>query len=166
MTVDKRTRESLIEVLRPPFIALGIVFKAIDTLLFGGLYYLMQRRANDRLAVEVLSSLYFLSPLAVRMEGRTAVLPFNYAEVRVLYDNICFTFARGRGEVNVSLSARHAVSDTHQLATVISAIESRHLSNTDMVTTLDDAVSLIRPRVHELNEAFSVGQYRELQTRL
>jgi hypothetical protein len=126
----------------------------------------MQRRANDHLAVEVLSSLYFLSPPAVRLEGRTAVLPFNYAEVKVMYENICFTVARGRGEVNVSLSPRHAVRDTHQLATVISAIESRHLSNTDIVTTLEDAVSLIRPRVRELNEAFSESHYREFQTRL
>ena len=130
------------------------------------LHWWMQRRANDHLAVEVLSSLYFLSPPAVRFEGRTAVLPFNYAEVKVMYENICFTVARGRGEVNVSLSPRHSVRDTHQLATVISVIESRHLSNTDIVTTLEDAVSLIRPRVRELNEAFSEAHYREFQTRL
>ena len=102
--MDKRTRESFSTVLRPLFIALGIVFKAIDTVLFGWLHWWMQRRANDHLAVEVLSSLYFLSPPAVRLEGRTAVLPFNYAEVKVMYENICFTVARGRGEVNVSLS--------------------------------------------------------------
>jgi hypothetical protein len=126
----------------------------------------MQRRRNDRFAVEVLASLYFLSPEAVRMETRTTVLPFNYAVVKVLYENIYFTVARGRGEVNVSLSPQHAASDTHELGYVIAALESRHLSEKDLYNTLADAVSLIRPRVPALNEAYSEEQYSRFRARL
>lgn len=158
--------ENTLAVLRPILLAVGAVFKALDTVLFGWLHWWIQKRANDRLAVDVLASLYFLSPEAARVKERTKVLPFDYAAVKVLYQNICFIFTRGDGEVHVSLSPRLDIRDEHQLANVISAIESRNESERDMTLTLIDAVSLIRPRLQALNEAFSPQHYREFKERL
>jgi len=158
--------EKTLAVLRPLFLAAGAVFKALDTALLGWLHWWMQKRGNHRLAEDVLASLYFLSPEAVRVKERTRVLPFGYVEVKVLYGNLCFTFTRGRGEVNVSLSPRHDMSDSHLLENVIPAIESRHVTYPDATGTLLDAVSLIRPRVQALNEAFSPQRYPEFKEKL
>jgi hypothetical protein len=166
VAVDRRARETLIALGRPVFVALGSLFWFVNKVLFGWLEVWTQRKADSSLLYDVRTHFFFLfAPAETVKERWHRVLLFDYASVRLNYKNICFCFSRGREELNISLSPRHAPRDAHKLTYVVAALDS---VNTSKVTTngLDGAADLIRPRLRALNEAFSECGYAEFAKRL
>lgn len=124
VAVDRRTRETLITLGRPVYVVLGSLFLATYKVLFGWLEIWSQRKADSSLRYDVRRSFFFLFPPAEIVKERWyRVLPFDYASVRLNYKNICFTFTRGRGELNVSLSPRHVPLDRRELSYIVATLD-------------------------------------------
>src|SRR5262245_5344352 len=101
---------------------------------------------NSSLLCDVDTHFFFLFPTAQIVRERWyRVLPFDYASVRINYKNICFS--RGRGELNISLSPRHAPLAMHELTYVVAVLDSVNLSKVSTNGRLDGAADLIRPRL-------------------
>jgi hypothetical protein len=167
VAVDRRSRETLVALGRPVYIALGSLFSAIYKVLFGWLEIWSQRKADSSLLYDLRTSFFFLFPLAEIVKERWyRVLPFDYASVKLNYKNICFCFTRGRGELNISLSPRHAPRDTHELSYVVATLDSVNISKVTTRGDLDAVADWIRPRLDALNEAFSERGYLEFAKRL
>lgn len=166
--MHRRTQQVIVAVLRPPLEALRFMFKVIHMVFF--VWWLdpwLQRKANQALWDDVQANLYFLySRGELIKERRPQVLPFDYASVRIVFQNIHFCFTRGRGELNVSLSPRHASMDTHQLPVVIAALDSRDVTEQKPVSNLSEVGDLLRPRLDTLNKAFSEQEYPEFKRKL
>ena len=146
--MDRRTRETLITLTRPVYVALGFLFSAVYKVLFGWLEVWMQRKADSSLLYDVRTNFFFLFPPAEIVKARWyRVLPFDYASVTLNYKNICFSFARGRGEIDVSLSPRGAAHETHELAYVVAALDRVNISKVTTKSSLDGAADLIGPRL-------------------
>lgn len=161
--MEKRTRESLREVVRPLFIVLGFFYKA----LFGWLDILSQRRADASLLYDVQKDLYFLFPVGSVVKGRWyRVLPFDYASVGINYQNVCFWFARGRSELNVSVAPREVPRETYEINVVISALDSTDAAKFRSTQSLPLVADLLRPRLEEITAAFSESQYAEFRKKL
>jgi hypothetical protein len=165
--VDRRTRETLITLGRPVYIALGSLFSAVYKVLFGWLEIWIQKKADSALLYDVRTNFFFLFPHAEVVKERWyRVLPFDYASVRLNYENICLCFTRGRGELNVTLSPLHAPRDTHELTYVVATLDSVNISKVTTKGSLDGAADLVRPRLDTLNEAFSERGYSEFVKKL
>lgn len=154
-------------MLRPPLLALAFIFKSIDKLFFE--WWLdpwLQRRKNQSLRDDVQANLYFLySEGQLVNEKHPKILPFDYAIVRIIFGNIVFCFTRGRDELNVSLSPRHAPNDSHLLSVVIAVLDSKDVTEQRGVSYLSEVAELLRPRLGALNEAFSEQAYPDFQER-
>ncbi len=165
--MDRRTRATLITLGRPVYVVLGFLFSAVYNVLFGWLEVWMQRKADSSLLYDVRTNFFFLFPAAEIVKTPWyRVLPFDFASVTLNYKNICFSFARGRGELNVSLSPRHAPRETHELMYIVAALDCVNISKVTTDSHLDGAADLIRPRLDALNEAFSERRYSEFAKRL
>ena len=124
----------------------------------------LQRKANRALLNDVQSNLNFLVSQAKAVNSPSTVLPFDYASVEVLWENLFFVITRGRGELNVSVAPSHAQDELNELGPTIAALEGRHLSEHDAVNNLSDAAALLRPRLDLLNVAFSELEYARTKT--
>ena len=166
MKQQTRVRDALFaDIVVPLFRGPYYVLKGIYWILFGWwLEPRSQRKANQALADDVRANLNFLfSSGELADEGPTPIHPFDYAVVRIDYGNICFYFARGRGELNISLAPRHAPKRSHELALVIAALES---SNLILVNGFREIAAVLHPRLDALNRAFSESQYPSLGKKL
>lgn len=165
--MQTRPQPLWITVLRPPLLALAFIFKTVDRLCFA--WWLdpwLQRRKNKSLSDDVQANLYFLySEGRLVKEKHLRILPFDYATVRIIFENIVFCFTRGRGELNVSLSPRHAPKDTHILQVVIATLDSKDVTEQSEVSYLSEVADLLRPRLDALNQAFSEQAYPDFQKR-
>lgn len=165
-----KTNELVIALLKPIVQAIGFLVRAINKVFFSWwLDIWLQRRKNAALRDDIQASLYFLYSTGEIVNAqwlRTAVHPFDYAVVRILKDNICLGFSRGQDQLNVILSPRHAPRDTHELYTVIAAIDSTDVRGQKPVQYLSDIAELLRPRMDALNEAFSEGGYPAFREKL
>ena len=107
--VNRRTRQTLITLTRPIYIALAPFFWFVNKVLFGWLEIWLQMRSDSSLLYDVRKDFFFLFPGAEIVKERWyRVLPFDYASVCLNHRNVHFCFARGRGELNVSVAP-----DTH-----------------------------------------------------
>ena len=165
--MKRRTRQTLITMIRPIYLVLAPVFWVVNKVLFGWLEIWLQRRSDSSLLYDVRTIFFFLFPDAEIVKDRWyRVLPFDYASVCLNHRNVHFCFARGRGELNVSVAPRHAPLDTHELLYVVAALDSVNISKISTRNSLDGAADLIRPRLDALNEAFSERRYSEFSKRL
>jgi len=169
-SINKSTRARVMgvlfrDVLLPLFLGPYYVLKGIYWILFG--WWLdpwWQRRANHALMDDVQANLYFLYSRGQPIEEkRPRSLPFDYASVRIAFENIYFTFTRGRGELNVTLAPRHAPTDGHELTLVVAALDSSDLRP---VGDFPGIAAVLRPRLRALNEAFSESRYPEFEKKL
>ena len=126
----------------------------------------LQRKANLALLNDVQSNLDFVVSQAKAVHSPSPVLPFDYASVNLLWENLFFVITRGRGELNVCVAPRHAQHDLNELGPTIAALEGRHLSERDAVNNLSDAAALLRPRLGLLNAAFSEQEYAHTKARI
>jgi len=148
------------------FRALSFVLGKVWRISFGWwLDPISQRRKNQALWNDVQANLYFLysggQPI---IETHPNIQPFDYASVRISYGNVLYCFTRGRGEVNVTLAARHAPARSHELSKVIAALENARVA--PIGNGLASASSAIHSRLAALDEAFSEGRYSEFEDKL
>jgi len=151
----------VMELAWPLFAVIGFILKVAYKILLG--WWLdprLQRKANRALLDDIEANLYTLvSEGEITVPSETAVLPFDYASISIIYKNISFCFTRGRGDITVSVSPRHVPAESHDLASVVAGIDRRNLSERDFVHDLAGAARLLRPRLEALNDAFSEGKY-------
>jgi hypothetical protein len=165
--MEKRTRDFLIEVFRPVYLLLSFVLRFVYKLLFGWLEIWSQKKADASLLYDIRVNLHFLFPMgSVVRERWYRVLPFDYASVRVNYGNVCYCFTRGREELNLSLSPRHAPREIYELAVAIAALDSTDVTEQKPTSHLSDVGDVLRPRLDTLNDAFSESHYPDFRTKL
>jgi len=166
--MQTRPQPLLITVLRPPLLVVAFIFKVIHKVFF--VWWLdpwFQRKSNQALWDDVQANLYFLySNGELIKEKHPQILPFDYASVSLVFDNIRFCFTRGREELNVSLSPRHAPMDTHQLPVVIAALDSKDVTELKPIAYFSEVGDLLRPRLDALNRAFSEKAYPDFKRKL
>jgi hypothetical protein len=165
--VQNTTKHRILDALSPVLVAFGFIVKSIYGAAFS--WWLdpwLQRKANRALLDDVRSSLYFLVSQAKAVNSRSAVLPFDYASVEVLWENLFFVITRGRGDVSVSIAPAHARNDLNELGPTIAALEGRHFSERDVVHDLGGAAALLQPRLALLNSAFSEREYSSTKKRI
>jgi hypothetical protein len=161
--VQKATKLRLLELLAPFFLGLGSFVKVVYIGVFGWwLDPLLQRRANRELIRDIKTNL----PSLVSEAGSITIVRSDWPEVKIHYGNLLFTIVRFRGDIAVSVAPCHAPKDSYELGPVIAAIECRHFSERDIVNDLVDAEHLLRPRLHQLNAAFSEQEYPRIRERL
>lgn len=157
----KQNRQLLVELIRPPVLLVGFVVKTIYQAIFG--WWLdpwLQRKANQSLIEDVRANLPFLFPNGSVVEHpRIRVLPFDYASVEIIWENLLFSFTRGREETNVVVAPRHAPNMSYELGPVIAALENRRYSDRQAISDLRDAAKLLQPHLQALNAAFSGCSY-------
>jgi hypothetical protein len=130
--VQRATKLRILDFFAPFFLGVGFMVKMLYNIAFA--WWLdpwLQRRANDALFHDVQANLYFLvSQGQLVNSSRVTVLPFDYASVGIPWENLLFTITRGRGELNVSVAARHARDESYELGPVIAALERRRSRQT------------------------------------
>jgi hypothetical protein len=166
--MQRASKAPILEVLAPLFHGIGSVVKIVYHITVG--WWLdpwLQYSANRALWDDVQANLYFLASQWELVNSRPVkVLPFDYASVNILWENVLFIITRGRGDVSVSVAPRHAMRELYQLGPVIAALEHRHLSERDSFHDLGGAATLLRPRLRVLNTAFSEQEYLHIRERL
>ena len=137
----KQNRQLLIELIRPPVLLVGFVVKTIyRTMLGWWLDPWLQRKANQSLVEDVRANLPFLFPKgSVVQPPRIRVLPFDYASVEIGWENLLFSFTRGREETNVVVAPTHAPNMSYELGPVIAALEDRRYSDRYAISDLSNA---------------------------
>lgn len=164
----KRNRELLIKALRPPVQVLAFVVNTVYWIILGWwLNPRLQRKANQSLATDVRENLPFLFPKGrVVEQPRIRVLPFDYASVEVAWENLLFSFTRGREQVNVLVAPSYAPKMSYELGPTIAALENRHYSERDLVNDLRGAANVLRPHLEALNAAFSGQSFPTIKQKL
>jgi hypothetical protein len=159
--VDRAGDRRVSDFLAPLFLGVGFVAKLFYKIIFA--WWLdpwVQGKANRALWDDVQANFYFLtSESHVDLSGPTTIHPFDYASVKVPWDNLLVTITRGRGDTTVCVAPRHAPRENYELARLIAALEQRPLRAPDMVNTLDGAAGLLRPRLQQLNASFSEQEF-------
>jgi hypothetical protein len=115
-----------------------------------------QRKADASLLYDVRKDLDFLFPAgSVAKQSWYRVLPFDFASAGIYYGNVCFWYTRGDGNVNVSVALREVPKERCRINVVISARDSTGTSIHKPTRDWPQASDLSRPRLEEINEAFS-----------
>jgi hypothetical protein len=152
----------------PLFAGLGFVLNVINRALFA--WWLgpwLQRKANKELWDDVQANLYFLYTRGQPIKEKwPRALPFDYASVYIVFENLRFCFTRGRGEFNVSVAPRHLPNDSYQLAVIIAALDSTDVTQVMQLSDLSKAGDLLRARLDDLNGAFSESRYPDFKKKL
>ncbi len=165
--MPKRNEKLLIAVIRPPLLLLGFVVKTIYLTVIG--WWLdpwLQRKQHRALLDDVERNLYFIVSQATAITSPSEVLPFDYASVEIVWENLFLVVTRGREELNLSIAPNHARDELSQLGPTIAALENRHFSERDAIYSLAEAAALLRPRLQFLNAAFSPQEYARTKTRI
>ena len=108
---------------------------------------------------DVRTNQHFLVSEAETINLPERLLPFDYASVEILWQNLFFVITRGRREVTEAVAPRHAKNQPTELGSAIAAVEGRPLSEKDVVRELGGAGDLLRPRLSILNAAFSEQEF-------
>ncbi len=121
----------------------------------------LTRTANRALRDDVEANLYFLMHGAhVDVSTPATIQSFDYACVKVHWENLLVTITQGRGDTSVCIAPRHAPSDSYELGRLIAALEQRPVRAGDMVSTLRGAADLLRPRLQQLNVSFAEQEFQ------
>jgi len=164
----KDNRRLLIELIRPPVLLLGFVVKTVYRGMFG--WWLdpwLQRKANQSLIDDVRANLPFLFPNGSVVEHpQIRVLPFDYASVEISWENVLFSFTRGREETNVLVASRHAPNIAYELGPVIAALEDKRYSDRHAISDLHNTANLLQPHLQALNAAFSEHEFPTFKPKL
>ena len=166
----KHNRRLLIEFIRPPVLLLGFVVKTIYRVMFGwwlGPWF--QRKANQSLIEDIRAKLPFLFPIGNFVEHpRIRVLPFDYASAELGWENLLFSFTRGREETNVLVAPRHAPNRSYELGPVIAALEDLEAFGRKADHSYPTLHSVVRRPsllLSQSNRGPKVDTFRELRAR-
>lgn len=166
--MERRTRVQVMELLWPLFAAMYFIIRGLDKFFLGWwLGPLLQRRENQALWADVQRNCYFLYTKGQPLKDRwPRPLPFDFASVYLIYQNLRLCFTRGRGEMNISLSPRHLPKESYRLEIVIAALDSKDFNEVTSPRNLAAAGDLLRTRLNEINSAFSETQYSKFKKEL
>jgi hypothetical protein len=148
---------------RSLFFLLGILGKV----LIGWIFIIWQWKDDAAFLYDVRNVVYFLFP-----DGRIAkgkwyrVLTFHNTSVGINYRNVCFKFTRWRDEMHVSVAQSGGAGIIYRLTDVISALDSTDAFKMSEPRGLGEWADLIRPRLDEINEAFSESNFPEFKKKL
>ena len=166
--MQQATKTRILEFTRPLFLGLGFTVKMIYNVAFA--WWLdpwMRRVANRALLGDIKRYMYFLiSPSLADVSTAITVIPSEWPEVEISWENLLFTITRWHGETSVSVAPRHVLAERYELGPLIAALERRHFSEHDAVNDLADAARLLRPRLEALNTAFSEQEFLHTRERL
>jgi hypothetical protein len=128
---------------------------------------LLQRKANRALWDDVQANLYFLTSAGhLVKERRVHIPPFDYASIRIIFDNLCLRFTRGQCELNISLSPSRDLEDSHHIDWVVATLDSKDVTELEPMGSLEEVAQVLRPRLEALNRAFSESEYPEFRKKL
>ena len=165
--MEKNTRETIVGFFRPIYVILRFLFIGLDKILFGWVHIISQRRADAQLTRDVRINVHFLFPAGQFIKDRWyRVLPFDYASVRVNFENVIVIFTRGQGQLNVSAAPRNSPREIYRIAVIVAALDSIDARDFREPQSLDGVGGVLRPRLVALNEAFSESQYPEFKKKL
>jgi hypothetical protein len=166
--MKRRTSVEIMDLLWPLFAAMYFIILGLyKFFLSWWLSPLLQRRENQALWDDVQRNFYFLYTKGQPLKDRWPhPLPFDYASVYLIYENLRFCFTRGRGEMHVSLSPRDLPKESYKLEVVIAALDSKGIGEVPPPGNLAAAGDLLRARLDEINSAFSEGHYPEFKKEL
>jgi len=166
--VQRATKARILEFTRALFVGTGFTVKVVYNVAFA--WWLdpwMQRKANRALLDEITRYLYFLvSPSLASVSAVIKVLPSEWPDAEISWENLLFSITRWHEETSVSVASRHLPIESYELGPLVAALEHRHLSEQDVVNDLADAARLLRPRLQALNLAFSEQEFQRTRERL
>ena len=79
--------------------------------------------------------------------------------VTLVYENICFYFTKGRGELNVTVAPSHDREQTSHLNFLLAALDGKQISKFPEPQTMSEVRELLLPRIQALDQAFSESAY-------
>jgi len=127
----------------------------------------LQRKSNQSLIEDVRANLPFLFPKGSVVEHPwIRVLPFDYASVEIGWENLLFSFTRGRDQTSVVVAPRHAPNVSYELGAVTAALEDGRYSDRHAINDLRDAANLLQPHLQALNAAFSERDFPTIKQKL
>lgn len=126
-----------------------------------------QEKANEALWREVQAKFYYLvaNGELVR-EKELAILPFDYASIKVIVKNLIFCFTRGQGDISVTLSPVRFPNNTYHLEWVLAALSGDKIAEVQQASTWEEIAEVLRSRLDEINESFSESEYCEFEKKL
>ena len=164
--IDRRNEVNLIKRLLLRCVqVLSFALNGIWWVLVGWWFNpISQRTENRALLMDVQTHLYFLTSAGQPIiEKHPPILPFDYASAKILHGNVCYCFTRGRGELNVTVAPRHARESSHELSSVIAALDG---SGVAPLLDFVDIAAALRPRLLVIDRAFSKECYPEFEKKL
>jgi hypothetical protein len=119
-----------------------------------------QKKANEALWYALEAKLYCITSKGELVnEKKPAILPFDYASIKVIFENVCFCFTRGRGEFNVTLSPLRVPSHIYHLEWVLAALDANDPSVAPRIDTLDDVAQVLGHHLGRITKSFSEVDY-------
>lgn len=165
--MQNTTKHRILDALSPVLVGFNFIAKVLYGAVFSWwLERYLQRKANRALLDDVQSNLYFLISQAKAVSSPGTVLPFDYASVEVLWENLFFVITRGRGDVSISVAPAYARNELTELGPTIAALEGRHFSERDVIHDLKGVAALLQTRLALLNSAFSEQEYPRTKSRI
>jgi hypothetical protein len=165
--MEKPRRNPIFIILQSGYLILRFFLRWINKVLFGWLDIWLQRKEDATLLSDIRMNLHFLFPVgSVVKEPWYRVLPFDYSSVGINYGNVCFWFARGQDQLNVSVTHRKEPREIYELSAVVAALDSTDVTEQHPTRSLSEVGDALRPRLNALNDAFSESRYSEFKTRL
>jgi len=114
--MQKNNRRLLVELIRPPLLLVGFLVNMIYRTFFRWwVDQWLQRKANKSIIEDVRANLPFLfSKGSIVEHPRIRVLPLDYASVEIGWENLLFSFTRGREDTNVVVAPCHAPNVSYE----------------------------------------------------
>ncbi|HEY2497612.1 MAG TPA: hypothetical protein VGK24_11120 [Candidatus Angelobacter sp.] len=161
--MSRQSNKRVVAIIRPPLIAIGFVAKTLYKLLFGWLDVPLARKRQDKFAREIQAELPFLfneyRGKLIPVENGRLPLPFDYVGATVDIGCFLLSFARGRGELGITISAKNADGSSN-LSDLLDAMQDPYDVRRKVVYSLADWALLLKPNMPSLREVFSAGKYR------
>jgi hypothetical protein len=158
----------MLEFMAPLFLGVGFIIKMVYNIAFAWwLEPWLRRKDNRELMDDITANLYFLvSEPNANVPRAIGVFQSEWPTVEIPWGNLLFTVVRWRGETIISVAPRHAPGKSYEIGPLVAALECRNFSERDVVHSLADAASLLRPRLQILNAAFSEQEFPRIKDRL
>jgi len=156
-------------VIRPPLLLVGFALSPFSSLL----RWIDRHLAMNHQA-ELERDIHYALPFLfdendghqVPNEGAPFPPSFDYAFVTIAVGSLLIRFCRGRGELDVHLSSRAALSDWHELRLLLSLIEKSDNPQRSGMVDLWQASRLLQPQIGRLKLGLGENPDLELRQRL
>ena len=167
--MQRQSRTGVLDMLWvPPMAALFFAVRVLYGVCFAWWYDpWQQKKANGALWNDLQSEFYFLTSRGTLVsEGKVKPLPFDYASVSIVFENLRFCFTRGRGEVSVTMSPLHAPGHSYYIDDVLAVLDSKDRLELAPTGTLREVAKALRSHLDAIRMAFSEAEYPGFREKL